>query len=140
MRKSSLILLVLIIIASQLLFGCSTIIYGSRQDLNVTTTPPGAVARVGTQSCVTPCTLTVARKEKSIFIQQDQIERQYRLTRSYHMATFLFGNLVWGLFPGMIVDSASGGKIGLEDVNIMTSRPEAAGERRKGRNSANNDM
>ncbi len=139
MRKSSIILLVLIIIASQLLPGCSTIIYGSRQDLNVNTVPPGAVARVGTQSCVTPCMLTVSRKEKSIFIQQDQVERQYRLTRSYHVGTFLFGNLLWGLFPGMIVDSASGGKIGLEDVNIVT-RSVAGGDRRKARSATNDEM
>jgi hypothetical protein len=119
MKKSFFILFIMIAML-QLLLGCSSIIYGSRQDLNVTTTPSSAIARVGTQSCITPCTLTISRKERFIFIQQGDIEHQYELTRTRHNFTFLIGNILWGIIPGMIVDSATGAKIDIDDVNIIT--------------------
>lgn len=130
MKKVTTVLFVLTIALSPLLQACSTIIYGSKQDLRVNTVPEGAVARVGTQSCVTPCTLNVSRKERNIFIMQEHVERQYRLTRTRNNFTFLIGNILWGIFPGMIVDSATGAKISLDDVNIIT-KAEAKTEKRR---------
>lgn len=114
------LLIAVILVLSPMLQSCSTILYGSRQDVKINTVPEGAIARIGTQSCITPCTLTVSRKERHIFIMQDQLERQYRLTRSRNNASFLIGNILWGLFPGMIIDSTTGAKISLDDVFIIT--------------------
>lgn len=130
MKKSIMGLLILAVALSPLLQACSTIIYGSTQDLKIDTVPEGAVARVGTQSCITPCTLTVSRKERHIFIMQEHVERQYRLTRTRNNVSFLIGNILWGIFPGMIVDSATGAKISLDDVNIIT-KAEAKTEKRR---------
>jgi protein involved in sex pheromone biosynthesis len=45
-----------------LLQACATIVNGKFQDVNIKTTPPGTIARIGTQSCITPCTLNIYRK------------------------------------------------------------------------------
>jgi predicted small secreted protein len=120
MKNFMSLLIAAVLALSPLLQSCSTILYGSRQDLKINTVPEGAIARIGTQSCVTPCTLTVSRKERHIFITQDRSERSYRLTRSRHHVSFLLGNILWGIFPGMIIDSATGAKISLDDVFIIT--------------------
>ena len=121
MKKFMPLLIGVILALSPLLQSCSTILYGSKQDLEINTVPEGAIARIGTQSCVTPCTMTVSRKARQIFILQgDRYERPYRLSRSRNNVSFLLGNILWGIFPGMIIDSATGAKISLDDVFIIT--------------------
>ena len=99
--------------------GCSTIIYGKNQELPVKTTPPGLSARVGTTSCITPCTLEVARTADIIYLGKDGNETKYELEKSTNIFTYFFGNILFAVFPGMILDGASGGKNSIAPVDIQ---------------------
>lgn len=112
-------ILVLIIVAELFAGGCGTIIHGTRQDLSIITSPPGIVARVGTQSCITPCTLNISRRADFIYLAWDSDERLYGLGKNANVFTFYIGNILWGIIPGMIFDSLSGGKYSIEPINVI---------------------
>lgn len=105
--------------------GCGTILYGHHQDLMVNTEPPGAVARVGDQTCVTPCTLVVPRKSRTIVIAKDGGEREYDLDRRINFwATIVAG--IWpGYFIGMITDFATGGAYDIQPFTATLHEAEA---------------
>jgi hypothetical protein len=112
-----------VIMFSLFLGACGTMIYTSHQDVTINTTPEGVKARIGTQACATPCTLNVPRKSRKIFIIQGTTERVYTLEKNINVFTFFFGNVLWGIFPGMIVDASSGAKYSIEPVAIdVTNR------------------
>lgn len=59
--------------------GCGTIIHGSQQNLAVGTTPPGALATIGSQQCVTPCTLDIPRNARYIQFEKEQTKKYFPL-------------------------------------------------------------
>jgi len=99
--------------------GCSTIVRGSRQDVEVKTNPPGAMARINTQQCFTPCTLqNVSRKAESVIITHEGSEKSYTLDRSFNFFTTIVGNWWNYVWPGVIVDAMSGAMFSIEDINL----------------------
>ena len=96
---------------------CGTIIHGTSQNLSISTEPPGAIATVGTQQCITPCSLSVSRKAKHITIKKGTFEKTYELTKRFHSGSVILGNILW-LLPGVIIDVVSGGAYTIEPVNI----------------------
>lgn len=119
-KKSSFSILFLVIL-SVLASGCGTIIYGTHQELSLNTHPSGEIARVGTQSCVTPCTLTVSRKADHVYITEGGVETEYNLDKSLNGFTLFIGNILWGIIPGIIVDGSSGGNHTIKPVDIFSS-------------------
>jgi hypothetical protein len=123
MKKSIIVLAILTLF----LQACATIVNGKFQDVNIKTTPPGAVARVGTQSCITPCTLNLYRKgADDIFIRHgNNIETKYQLDRTANFYSYWFGNIFFGFFPGRIVDNTTGAEYTIRDVNIILNQEAA---------------
>jgi len=103
-----------------LVSGCASIIYGVHQDLEINTTPPGVVARVGNKTCVTPCILNVWRREEEIFISDGVVEKKYELDSHINKLAYWIGNIVWGPF-GIIGDGKIGGEYTIDPVNITPS-------------------
>ncbi len=101
--------------------GCSTLIHGSRQDVSIITTPPSAIARIDSQSCMTPCTLQVSRLSEKIYISANNIEREYPLSKNANAIETYLGNAIFliGMPIGVITDNKSGAKWTIEPVNII---------------------
>ncbi|MGB9711272.1 MAG: PEGA domain-containing protein [Thermodesulfovibrio sp.] len=122
MRKVLSGLIGLTLIAS----GCGTFVHGTKQELSISTEPPGATAIIETQSCVTPCTMTVSRKAEKITIKKDGFEQTYELSKHFNAGATIFGNILW-LLPGIIIDAISGGAMTIDPVNIKLDEKKQSG-------------
>jgi hypothetical protein len=114
--------IVFLLVFSIMIQGCATIIHGTRQDLPIKTMPPDVIARIDTQSCVTPCTLRVSRlAEKIHFTIEGDTEKIYPLFKSVNTFEFYFGNIIFlaGAFIGVAIDLQTGAKYNIEPVNIV---------------------
>jgi len=96
-------------VLATLTWGCGTIINGRSQDVQVTSVPSGATAKVGDVRVVTPGTVTLKRKETYtvVFTKEGFPERQTSLESTG--SWWLLGNAVFGSLPGLIIDLATGG-------------------------------
>lgn len=94
--------------------GCGTIMHGSQQNLEIGTTPPGALATIGSQQCETPCILEVPRKSRYIQIEKSQTKKTFPLSKHYS------GAASWNLLfpPGFIIDFISGGIYEIPPIHI----------------------
>lgn len=100
-------------VAAAQLTGCATVIRGRTDQIQIHSQPDGATATTSLgQSCVTPCTLTVDRKEvfnvhfeKSGFVSQDiDVKTQVGGAGAASFA----GNIVLGGAIGMGTDAITG--------------------------------
>lgn len=122
-RRVLTINVILLLVFSIITQGCATIIHGSRQDLPIKTMPPDVIARIDTQSCVTPCTLRVSRLAEKIHITTEgDTDKIYPLFKNVNRFEFYVGNLLF-LFPGVVIgaliDWQTGAKYTIEPVNIV---------------------
>lgn len=105
--------------------GCSTVIHGTHQDLTINTTPAGAIARVDSQSCRTPCTLRISRRAESIYITNHSVQKKYDLSKTTNAMEVFLGNLVLYLFwPGIIIDYKSGGAYSIDPVSMVLTQDQ----------------
>jgi hypothetical protein len=123
-----------------LLQGCGTLVHGMRQDLSISTIPPGVTATVQEtgpnftrlskpsdsatalqdQTCITPCTLNVWRKAEYITLQKDAHREELELERRFNVGASFVGNLYW-LLPGIAIDAWTGGAYHIEPVKATFS-------------------
>jgi hypothetical protein len=122
-KKVSTCVVLLLFVLSIAAQGCSTVIHGTHQDLTVNTTPAGAIARVESQSCLTPCTLHISRRANSVYITNNSIQKEYQLSKTTNAVEVYLGNFVLCLFwPGIIIDYKSGGAYSIDPVNMVLSK------------------
>lgn len=96
-----------------ILGGCATVTRGTNDQVQMRSTPTGAIATASTgQSCTTPCTMTVGRKdqfsvhfEKLGYISQDV---QVKTQASGPGQAALAGNLIVGGIVGLATDASTG--------------------------------
>ena len=96
-----------------MLTGCATITRGTTNQLQVTSIPEGANVKLSLgQTCTTPCTLTVSRKDEFqvLFTKQGYIDQtmQVRTQIAGTGAVGFAGNVLVGGFVGMGVDAITG--------------------------------
>src|SRR4030095_238339 len=53
------------------LYGCATMVYGNRQDMQFTSQPSGQQIEMNEQKCLTPCSLSVPRGEVPMRLKVD---------------------------------------------------------------------
>ncbi len=100
--------------------GCSSLVHGTTQDLEITTIPQGARATVGTQTCVTPCKLTVKRASPTVQVEKGSFKKTVDLEKEFQWGATLFGNILWAEV-GIIIDVATGGAWEIRPVNLQLS-------------------
>jgi hypothetical protein len=87
--------------------GCATVFHGSRDDLKVITDPPGATARVGDVSVVTPGVLKVPRQKASVVVRVEKEGFAPReITVGWHRSGAAWTNVV-GVAAGAVGTAAS---------------------------------
>lgn len=100
------------------LTGCATIMHGSRQEIGLSSNPSGAVVRTGRKRCTTPCVLNLSRRRSHAFTFQKEGYEEAGDSVSSDTSGWVFGNLIFGMFPGLIVDFISGGAYKLEPDSV----------------------
>ncbi|MFA5073708.1 MAG: hypothetical protein WC539_07410 [Nitrospirota bacterium] len=115
------------ILITILLSGCATIFNGTHQDVSINTTPQGIKAKIGEDSCITPCTLHVWRRSDKILFQEGATETQYDLIKGDNAWSFYAGNFVSWFFVGWVADGISGGRFNIEPVNIILLKSKRGG-------------
>lgn len=115
MSKSSLFVSLLAIL---FVSGCATLFRGTSQDLQLDSTPSGAIATLSDgQSCVTPCTMRISRGNAyNIKFAKEGCESQVQLI-SPHLAG---SGVVEAILLGGIIDFADGAVYD-EDPNPIES-------------------
>ena len=103
--------------------GCGTLVHGTSQELNISTTPPGATASIGTQSCKTPCTLTVKRDSQNLLVQKGASKRTYDIEKDFNFGATICGNILW-IVPGAVIDLATGGAWEIRPINLRLDSSE----------------
>ena len=104
--------------------GCGTLVHGTSQELKISTTPPGATATIGTQSCKTPCTLKVKRNSQILRIEKGNYKKTFDLEKDFQFGTTICGNICW-VELGAIVDLAEGSAWEIRPINL---RLDSTGE------------
>ncbi len=107
---------------------CGTIIHGTRQNVAISSNPPGATAQVGAITVTTPATLSLSRdKDYVVNFEKDGCQKsQTVINRSFNGGATILGNILW-LLPGVAVDLVAGGAWTLEPdaVNVSLACPIA---------------
>ncbi len=112
--KPVIFVLMLLLAAVQ---GCGSIVHGKMQELQINTVPPGAKATVGTQTCVTPCKMTVMRSAPTLRIDKGNYHRTFDLEKEFQFGTSICGNICW-VELGAIVDLANGAAWEIRPINL----------------------
>ena len=120
-------MLVLLIMLLAALQGCGSLVHGTSQELEINTIPPGAKATIGTQTCVTPCKLTVKRASPNVQVEKDDYKKTVDLKKDFQYGASHFGNILWAEV-GIIIDVATGSAWEIQPVNIQL---DAADEEQK---------
>ncbi len=110
------------------LAGCGTIMNGSTQDVNIASTPRGAVILVnGMQNAQTPAVVALDRKSsQTIELDLDGYEpyvMQFRRSTS----GWVWGNILFGGLIGLAVDASTGGMYKLSPEQVAIQLEEAGG-------------
>jgi hypothetical protein len=93
--------------AALLTSGCATVFHSSRDDLKVITDPPGATARVGDVSVVTPGTLELKRQKEPVVVRVEKEGFAPReITVGWHRSGAAWSNVV-GVAAGAVGTAAS---------------------------------
>jgi hypothetical protein len=93
--------------AALLTSGCATVFHSSRDDLKVITDPPGATARVGDVSVVTPGTLELPRRREPVVVRVEKEGFAPReITVGWHRSGAAWSNVI-GVAAGAVGTAAS---------------------------------
>lgn len=102
-----------VLVAALSLSACASITRGTTSQIQIVSDPPGAAARTSIgQTCITPCTITVQRKDEfSVTFELAGYELQsipVRTTVASAGGAAMAGNLLFGGIIGGAVDASTG--------------------------------
>jgi hypothetical protein len=106
-RGSKLFATAVVLYGSSLALGCAAMIRGSHQRVPVSTSPPGALVRVGPTLCVTPCTLRLERsRDQVLAVRKDGYkDATARIESSLNPAWMLLDTLIFFPFNFAFTDA-----------------------------------
>ena len=105
MKKAIATLAVAAVLFTTLVPGCSSIISGTKQAIEVSSTPTGAKVRMGPYDGTTPFMVTIPKgKDYLIEVTRDSQRRVVSLERRFDPIGFI--NILF--LPGFIVDAVTG--------------------------------
>lgn len=106
MKTASLLGILLLCLSG---YGCASIIHGTTQDIPCTSTPPGATVKsTDGFKCVTPCNVTLKRKQDHTLTFEKDGYESYSATLRSVLSGAVAGNIIAGGLIGWGVDAATG--------------------------------
>jgi len=105
--------------------GCATILNGTTQTIPVSSIPSGArVIADGSQVCVTPCSVELARKHDHLLVFEKRGYENVSVGIKHSLGGAVAGNILLGGFIGWGIDAASGSQYKLtpSTVNVVLER------------------
>ncbi|OAB63154.1 hypothetical protein AY599_22760 [Leptolyngbya valderiana BDU 20041] len=99
--------------------GCGTIINGTTETISINSNPSGATVAVeGHGTVKTPATLELKRnRSHTLNFSLEGYENQTTTVRS-GLSGWVFGNIIFGGIPGLIIDLVTGGWGNLEPNQV----------------------
>jgi len=115
---------IVIVIAVCFLNGCATIIRGDSQYLDIHTCPVGATVKMGNNIFTSPARVLLKKglpaSEYSFIVKAKGYKDGYATIRQ-KLSPFLWGNIIFGLFPGLLVDFITGAAYDLYPNPVIVS-------------------
>lgn len=111
------------------LSACATIMHGTRQGVGIASTPTAATVTVNNVELgKTPLVADLRRKDNHTVTIALEGYHPYQTTLTRQTSGWVFGNLVFGMLPGLVVDAVSGGiyRLTPEQVQAQLSRPSTS--------------
>jgi len=106
-------------ILTVILAGCGTIMQGTSQEVGISSTPSEATVSVnGQQMGTTPAVLDLKRKSTHFIKIELEGYQLFETTLTRKTSGWVWGNLVFGGIPGLVVDAAAGGMYKLTPEQI----------------------
>lgn len=120
---------VILIVSAMFFTSCATIMQGTTQAVGIVSTPTGASITVdGVNYGKTPLTADLKRKDNHIIKIELPGYQPYETTLTRSVSGWVWGNIVVGGLPGLVIDAISGGLYKLTPVQIMaTLQKQGAG-------------
>jgi hypothetical protein len=104
------------------LVACATIMQGSRQEVSFGSTPSSAALTIdGNQVGSTPYAAKLKRKDKHIVRIELAGYQPYELAMSRGTSGWVWGNIVFGGLPGLIVDAITGAMYKLKPEEVQAA-------------------
>jgi hypothetical protein len=105
-----------------LLLGCATIMQGTTQNVGISSSPSGAQVSInGRQFGKTPVIANLSRKDNHIVRIELEGYESFEATLTRQTSGWVWGNILFGGIPGLIVDAISGGLYKLTPEQISAS-------------------
>jgi hypothetical protein len=110
MKYPLLHLILTLVVASVLLWGCATIMHGSSQKIGISSSPAGAKVTVDTTAYGnTPLFAKLKRGDDHIVTIELESFQKVQLTITKSASGWVWGNIIFGGLIGLAVDAATGG-------------------------------
>ena len=126
MRRFSLIIVDLAIF---FLSGCATIMHGDSQYVQIKSVPSGATAYIEGNYFITPAKVLLKRglptHEYQVLVEKEGYKPGYGKI-GQKLSGWLWGDIIWGIIPGITVDAITGAAFDLEPTQITITLEERA--------------
>lgn len=126
-RKSVVIALVFIFVAVLVVSatGCATIINGSNQNVKITSKPKAANVTIdGKMKGQTPYVAKLRRKDSHIIVIEMGGYEPFEMLIEKKLSGWVFGNIVIGGLPGLVVDVLTGAMYKLDPDRVKVTLQE----------------
>lgn len=120
---------IIIGVAIFFLSGCATIMHGDSQYVEINSVPSGATAHIEGNYFITPAKILLKRgyslHEYQILVQKEGFKPGYAKI-SQKLSSWLWGDIIWGIIPGITVDAITGAAFDLTPKQITVNLEESA--------------
>ncbi len=123
----SVIRIVLVVLIAVVIFGCATIVKGTKQDISIQSDPPHANFTVKTKSGVevfrgvTPATVKLPKKNEYVVTIELAGYKETSVYISQSFELWALGNIICGGIIGLAIDALDGAMWKLEPDQIMVT-------------------
>ena len=109
--------------------GCATIMHGTYQYVEIKSQPAAATAFVNGEAVITPAKVLLKRgfptQEYQVLLEKDGYKPGYAKINQ-KLSGWLWGDIIWGILPGIAVDALSGAAFDLYPKQVMVNLEESA--------------